>query len=569
MQRTIRTLTTLTLALGLLGLAAACSTNDEATSCATHSECDRGSYCSLDGKCIETACTSLGDCEGVGVVCLADLGFCSAKECDTDPECVANTAFGEGYICQAGTCILDTPGTEDVVDGGGTEQPDVKPIEDVPDVNATQCMTCTEDEECGDMSCEQVGLDKACVKTCTNDADCDAGWLCYPLTNEGKFCIPNSSQCTATCLSEGCETGQVCDQVDGSETFGQCIPALAQCAECIYDWECGAGSRCMTTNAAMKFCMPECYDGTCDDWATCGEMGGTGGEGVMVCKPNNATCCGPDDVCGGTCTPECDGHTPICLDGLCVQCVEDADCPNASDTCDPMTHVCQGLCSGGTPYELNGSCVECLEDSHCAGTDNLCVDNACSLSDPCGNACVAPYPGCAVINGVPSCVPCTEDAHCAPATCDLTTYLCDVPNPGENCAQNCLINGCPMDTQYDLQCDPESGCCFDKAGLCDNTVAFCNAAANSECKSIFEIFAGGMMGGMPGMPEDEFVGGMCTCDAASAAVCNLLPNNPMCDNAVLCFDGPSCLPIGTIVSLLTGTSGQVLLMGDFCSSPLF
>jgi Cys-rich repeat protein len=45
---------------------------------------------------------------------------------------------------------------------------------------------------------------------------------------------------------------------------------------------------------------------------------------------------------------------------------------------------------------------------------------------PCGEWCRAPYPACAVVDGVATCVPCTVDAHCPDGQrCDLETYDCE------------------------------------------------------------------------------------------------------------------------------------------------
>jgi hypothetical protein len=170
------------------------------------------------------------------------------------------------------------------------------------------------------------------------------------------------------------------------------------------------------------------------------------------------------------------------------------------------------------PHEFEGSCVQCLEDRHC-GADGDCAEgtHTCAGGDACGGACGAPYPGCVVVNGVPSCVSCTSDAHCPGGACNTTTYGCEGGANDRGCAGDCLIAGCrSVSGQFTLACDPESGCCYDTTGLCDDVEAFCKTASGSECQSIFEIFMGGAIpgGGLPGM-EGAFVGGLCTCDAAT------------------------------------------------------
>lgn len=556
---------------GCLALVSACDSDSEGgVSCLTHDECPRGQYCTAGGVCGERECQSVGDCEGVGVVCLQDLGLCSARECDEGAAPGEEGACPGGYFCSAGTCLLREPGMGDTVGGDTTHEGDIKDHEiDEPVPGVPACTVCASSTECGDdMSCLQLGGDRHCLAACENDADCLAGWVCYPLTQDGDVCIPSSYQCNADCLVDGCDEGYVCDQVEGRETFGECVPALDLCSNCEHDWQCGEGYRCAMTVAGHRFCVAECYDDApCDDWANCQEKGDMGGVGVMICMPENPTCCGPDCV-DEECDPPCSGRLPICHQGRCVQCVEDEDCVDTGGTC--VSNHCQGgPCEGNptAPYELDGECVQCLRDEHC--DSNICrADNTCEGDDPCGGACQPPYPGCAVINGVPSCVPCTEDAHCGTGACDTSTYLCD--NHGiTECGQDCVINGCPDAPQFDLACDTRTGCCYDRDGNCDNVVAFCNEEGGSECMSMMDIFMGGMIpGGLPGMDSGEFIGGMCTCDAAAHTLCNLLPNNPMCDAAPRCHDGVNCLPLGTIMELLMGGAGggDLLFGGDMCTS---
>ena len=574
-------------ALGLGGLAACGGDDATAGNCVEHSDCDRGWYCSSSGVCDQQPCTRTAMCPGDGdLVCLEDLKSCSAQECVSSAAAGTEGACPAGMYCLNGTCLADTGGDPDTMDPGDTggttddtKDPtgDVLVEEDIPVAPpAAECSLCASDADCGgDLTCEQLGATKNCLAPCTDDGECQSGWLCYPITNEGNACIPGAYQCTADCLAAGCPEGQACDQLDGSETHGQCIAALDACAPCAgYDWQCGAGHRCALTAAGMLFCVAECDAGVCPDWSTCMEKGGTGGTGVMICMPNNASCCGPD--CGVDCDPECSGTLGQCHNGACVQCTADEHCTGTGETCDPTSYRCVGgLCSGtpSTPYECGGACCECQQDSHCATNDCDETTGTCAGGDACGGLCVDPYPGCATVNGVPSCVPCTDDAHCTPSTCDLTTYSC-AGQTGENCNQDCVVAGCPQTTQFTLSCDPQTGCCYDTTGLCDNVSAFCRSETGSECKSIFEIFMGGALpgGGIPGMPTDGFAGGMCTCDAGGSTLCNLLPNNPICDTVPQCHEGGSCMGLGTIIQILMslggGAGGAPLIMGDFCTGGL-
>lgn len=581
MQRSLRILVAMLVALSAAAALSACGGEDGTAGvvCQAHSECNRGEYCSLEKICAVQPCTTAGDCD-TGLVCLQLDGgkFCGEAECTEGAGAGEAGACPAGFSCSRGTCIEDTQPTTDVV-GGDTsddvESVDVKVEEDtapevVTPVEVSACTECAADADCGEgKTCEQLGAKRVCLSGCTNDADCGGGWVCYPLTNEGNACVPASFSCAAPCLAAGCPAGQVCDQIDGSATSGQCLAALGSCGECDNDWQCGQDLRC-----SGGFCVPLCGDGQCPTWANCLEKGGLGGEGVMVCRPKNPTCCG--DGCQAECTPACEGLRPVCHNSGCVQCAADGDCTGTNETCDPATFQCQGgLCSGSpsTPFEFQGGCVQCLEDAHCATGDCDETTHACvGGGDQCGGTCASPYPGCAVINGVPSCVPCTGDEHCPGGTCNTTTYSCEGGVAGGGCAGDCVTAGCPSTTgQFDLACDPESGCCYDTTGLCDNVEAFCNTASGSECKSIFEIFAGGAIpgGSIPGM-EGAFVGGMCTCDAAGSGFCNLFPDNALCAGVPKCPEGVGCMPMKTafdiLLALTGGGGGALLFQGDVCMS---
>ena len=463
----------------------------------------------------------------------------------------------------------DVPSPEDVQEDDLYIPPAVRP-----------CAACLLESDCGPfMTCAQLGPERNCIAPCALDGDCPSGWRCDAFDSKGSFCVPLAYECSAGCLEEGCPEGLTCDQKRGSSTHGWCVPAAEQCAGCIEDWECGEGLRCALTGAGNQFCVPTCEsEGACPDWAHCDERGGVGGAGVYVCVPDNGSCCGPD-CRPDECSPACGGLLPICHNGRCVACVTDTDCPQPGEFCDRATYTCAGPCSGTptTPYLLDEVCVQCLDDSHCADGD-LCNSetHTCGTGDPCGNACAEPYPACAVVNGVPTCVPCTEDAHCGTGTCDRATFSCTCASGttcAEDCAQDCAVNGCPDDDRFHLRCDPNSGCCYDERGFCDNVTAFCHEASGSTCISVFDIFSGGHLpGGQPDWLPTEglftiFTGGLCSCDAGAAALCELLPSLPICDEKPACYDDPSCLPIGSLIRLFTDDDpgGSPLLSGDFCT----
>ena len=552
--------------------------------CATPEDCARGWFCAAGGQCGQQACGRDQDCPGVGLVCLLDTGLCSALECYQGAAAGAPGGCPVGQACNRGTCLpWSPPPPTDVTTPPGRDQIDPPPADQIGPPPADQidppgpdqidppgsgmCGACAGDDDCeAGLTCEGIAPGAACLAPCGDDGDCSLGWVCYELTAEGKHCVPVGFDCGPPCLRAGCAAGEVCDQLGSSATYGQCIDVLPECADCSYDWLCGEGARCATTSAGQSFCVATCADGACPGWAACRETEADG----AVCLPRIPTCCGPD--CEAVCDPPCAGATSVCWNGLCVECADDADCDGSTGPCDPTTHTCMGLeCEGTTPYEHDGTCVECLEDDTCA--EGSCgADHQCRTSgDACGAGRSGLYPACAVINGVAACVPCTEDAHCDGGTCDTATYRCS--NAGaESCNQSCVTSGCPSGTAYTLACDPESGCCYDTNGSCDNVVAFCREQTGSECVSVLEMFSGGSSGipGLPGGEDGQPAGGMCSCDATASMLCGLMPDSPGCEGAPLCYDGLNCMGLGTIMELLVGLGGGGVLPGaenlDVCLS---
>jgi hypothetical protein len=85
--------------------------------------------------------------------------------------------------------------------------------------------------------------------------------------------------------------------------------------------------------------------------------------------------CGPDGECD-------DPATPVCFEGLCVECDGAADCPFSSPVCGAADHQCQSCmeateCDGfdGRPFCEEGACVGCRDGNDCAEeTAPICDD---------------------------------------------------------------------------------------------------------------------------------------------------------------------------------------------------
>jgi len=110
-----------------------------------------------------------------------------------------------------------------------------------------------------------------------------------------------------------------------------------------------------------------------------------------------------------------------------VACGPAVDCPPG--TFAGAGGVCQlsdagPMCTGDTPFELAGVCVECLENPDCptgvCGEDNVCAECANS-SD-----CPSDRPEC---NATNECVECLTSVHCGdaanPICADETCVACD------------------------------------------------------------------------------------------------------------------------------------------------
>ncbi len=543
-----------------LAAAAGCSggSGGGAIACEEHADCPADFICD-NGSCAQVACSVTADCP-TGGVCHGE--FCTAQQCSALEPCTDPT-----HICQGGLCVprpvdpgsdaIDAVGGDQTVGegvtGGDTAPGDVAKPDGGTTPGGTQCAPCNAPGDCADgMVCSALTSGMFCTKPCQNDAECLPGYICYQVS-AGKQCTPVSYDCAA-CLQTPCPEGQVCDQATD-----ECVPALALCGDCTYDQQCGPGMRCITTTAMMHFCVTECSEFACESGFHCTEKGGVGGEGVMVCAPDDPSCCGAD-------CPECtcEDPTPYCVPGTtdCAQCLSDQHCP-AGSRCDTGTHACAGLCPAGQ-YPLAGNCVDCLNSSHCP-EGQACdpVTHTCAATeDPC-SYCVDPYPGCAEINGTWSCVPCSTSEHCGCAPeencCNTTTYQCEGGTAANPQCNNCTADtDCPVNPNFDLRCDPGTGCCYDSSGACDNVQAFCWGPA-STCKSIFEMFGAGATIPPEMFPEGGgFAGGYCSCDYLQSLMCGFMGCGP---EVPQCFNGVSCSPIGTLMGLFTGMTGT---SGDLC-----
>jgi hypothetical protein len=153
----------------------------------------------------------------------------------------------------------------------------------------------------------------------------------------------------------------------------------------------------------------------CTSDATCAPLG-------LRCDLASGLCvaCLESADCTTSARPRCETGR-----GLCVQCLQTSDCP-ARETCEASTHLCIDACfDDDDPCPRPGTfcdqnlrlCVECKSDGDCASSSRgrrcspktgacaICVTNA-----DCGSEA----PACDPRSG--KCVVCVTSADCAPGS---------------------------------------------------------------------------------------------------------------------------------------------------------
>jgi len=477
--------------------------------------------------------------------CLRDLGADQGRyACVDDSECLA------GWRCVPTTGPL-----------GGECRPD----DGVTPTPAYLCQPCATDAACGEGRCTQLPDARFCTSACQTNADCPSGYFCFALGVGEPRCVPARVTTCAACLQDPCPEGQYCDQA-----ADQCRSAVGTCGACVHDPECGPGARCVEFGLLDRRCVPECGAG-CPENSACRTLSREQGtEGARACVPDTSDCCfGPD--CGCHCSAG-----QICLEGVCVECVSDLQCPLDRPLC--QDGACRaGSCEDATPYPCWQSatgCCECTTNAHCGGGASCDLGlGTCGVLPP-GCTCAPPYQVCALRSGDPTCVECLVDGDCGQGcTCDTWQQRC-VHGAGDFCAatcgSECLTDAdCPAATGFALTCDA-AGCCRDLDGGCDNAAAFCTVAG-STCTSIADVLKSGgsgtaamaAPGGVDldgdGLVDDSLPAGYCSC--TRSVVCGGFDfaggpagNDKESFTPVCCPSGQRCVEVVQLLSFLQGTA---------------
>jgi hypothetical protein len=195
------------------------------------------------------------------------------------------------------------------------------------------------------------GAPKANGQSCGNNNECMStrcveGYCCDgPCTGQCESCATANNRGTCvpvTTPRTACAGSGTCG--------GRCDGTAANRASCVYPsstTSCGAAATCTNNMARTE---PLCNgSGTCTASSTMSCMFGCRTDGVPACA---TSCPSMQGLCGGSCvdiqsTPAhcgtscrvCQGNTPKCFQGNCVQCLAGADCTISGQAC-TTNHTC-------------------------------------------------------------------------------------------------------------------------------------------------------------------------------------------------------------------------------------
>jgi len=197
---------------------------------------------------------------------------------------------------------------------------------------------------------------------------------------------------------------------------------------------------------------------------------------------------------GGVCSPQADGTSTECADGLCIA----LDATSTSGVC---TRDCSkdGTCPEDYACKLSGRFGRvCLKDDRGCAVDEDC---------PAGHRCDAATKTCFIAVSRQLCAPCEDDAQC-PAGGHCFTAL----GSGESfCTSVCDENGnCPEGYACSTLPDGTSNQCLPKAGSCDQGKALCAPCrGDNECGTALDLCVRNVVSG------EQFCGTQCAPDAGA------------------------------------------------------
>ncbi|MEE9296762.1 MAG: hypothetical protein V3W34_17600 [Phycisphaerae bacterium] len=177
--------------------------------------------------------------------------------------------------------------------------------------------------------CAFLGIGCPVTPACTTDADCteDGLGMCLVDAEGDGICVEclASSDCSDgdTCTTDTCGDDNACSSAAVECADDElCDPSDGSCVDCLTDDDCDDGDVCTDND-----CELACTDAeSCDDANTCT---------TDVCDTDTGQCSNDDVSCPDQiCNP---------ADGLCVDCLTDADCDADEDCTD---NVCRTEVTG-------------------------------------------------------------------------------------------------------------------------------------------------------------------------------------------------------------------------------
>lgn len=333
---------------------AVCQPNGKGTigaKCPFGDECGSQFACP-DGKKCDPSCTG-SDCPCAADACKplvcrsAGAGdaeaYCTLQDCHADADCPG------GYWCATVRDPHQICGTTKGNDNfcGTTTDPCVDPAQD--SANGTtfvegphcalrnvcaprrSCAPCSSDLDCSAVAgqhCKQVGAEKACVRDCRADADCESGFQC----SDGS-CVPR---------------------------FGSCVGPGTYCTPCRNDNDCGGPTSklaCVSFGGAERVCIDVTASMSCTSNGDC-PTGPDGRHGY--CEPTQKKCYLPpyND----------DANSYSCWGG------------NPGTTCTTASNCISNHCS--TFDASIGLKVCCSQPGTACLDDQECCSKTCNGADP-------------------------------------------------------------------------------------------------------------------------------------------------------------------------------------------
>ncbi|APR80972.1 Hypothetical protein A7982_06319 [Minicystis rosea] len=432
----------------------------------------------LDGTCNTTAAPIV--CQSA--VCDAADNACGYK--NGDGPCTVENA---GTVCRSSTCSAN--GNVCIPSGGCAVDADC----DASDWCNTQTFTCTPKLPNGggmpnvgghtpvlDGKCSPDAATAVCASgVCdTNDDKCGYANGDGPCTTANGAVVCRSALCgsNGTCVPQkDCTSDDQCDQATQycDTGAGICAPKLPNGSPlpAVPGHSPTLDGSCTDSSAQIV-----CQSGVCDpEDGLCGHAIGEGPcdatNGAVVCRSGQCAVTGPNQ-------------------GLCVECVADAQCLGSQPVCDPNSNACvqcttadAEACAGSTPVCVAGpeTCAPCdgdlgdetpracnkAESPYCflsgpsAGECGKCTTNAECAGHPSGPICDTTTGACGTA--------CHVDADCDAAS------WCNAPANGSGTCVPKLDNGThlPANPSEVATCTDAVGTRVCKSGVCDTSTNEC------------------------------------------------------------------------------------------------